>query len=72
MASGNSVPFLNSQYYRTGCGLPIELKEIIKGNYSIGLNYFFKYGCSTTFTSFSDWQFYMENERKLKLLPLNL
>ena len=68
--SGNSLPFLNSQFYREKCGIPLKLKEIIKGNYTIGLNYFFRYGCITTFNMFSDWQFYVDNYKSLKKLPL--
>lgn len=68
--SGNSIPFNNAQFYRTGFGFPIKLKQIIKYNYSIGLNYFFKYGCDTTFTSFADWQWYEDNYKRLKELPL--
>jgi len=70
MASGNSVPFLNSQFYRTGCGLPLKLQELVHYNYSIGLNYFWRYGCSTTFNTFGDWQYYEDNYEDLKKLPL--
>ena len=69
-ASGNSIPLLNSQYYRTSCGLSLKLEQIIKGNYSIGLNYWFKYGCDTTFNSSGDWQFYIDNYKALKNLPM--
>src|SRR4030067_3356298 len=69
-ASGNSIPFLNSQFYHTKCGLSQQLVDIIKSNFSIGLNYFFKYGCDTTFTSFADYQFYEDNYEELKTLPL--
>ena len=71
-ASGNSVPFLNSRYNHNGFknGLEPQLEEIIKGNYSIGINYFFKYGCKTTFDLFNDWQFYLDNSKALKNLPL--
>jgi len=68
--AGNSIPFLNSQFYKSGFGFPIQLKQIIKYNYSIGLNYFYKYGCDTTFTSFADWQWYEDNYKYLKELPL--
>jgi hypothetical protein len=69
-ASGNSIPFLNSSFYKHGSGFPIELERIIKYNYSIGLNYFFKYGVQTTWTSFCDWQFYEDNLEDLKKIPL--
>lgn len=69
-ASGNSVPFLNSQFYRTKCGLPQKLVDIIKGNYSIGLNYWFKYGCTTTFNCSGDWQFYEDNYQDLGKVPM--
>lgn len=70
--SGNSIPFLNSRYYNNhfSHGLDSQLEEIIKGNFSIGLNYFFKYGCDTTFTSFADWQFYEDNIKELEQLQL--
>lgn len=68
--SGNSIPFLNSQYYRTGCGLPLELEQIIKYNYSIGLNYWFQFGCETTFNCSGDWQFYVDNSEELKKLAM--
>ncbi len=71
-AGGNSIPFLNSRYNHNGFkhGLEPQLEEIIKGNYSIGLNYFFKYGCNTTFDMFNDFQFYLDNTKALKHLPL--
>ena len=71
-ASGNSIPFLNSRYNHSGFkhGLEPQLEEIIKGNYSIGLNYFFEYGCKTTFDMFNDFQFYLDNTKALKKLPL--
>ncbi len=71
-ASGNSVPFLNSRYRNNGFkhGLEPKLEEIIKHNYSIGLNYWFKYGCETTFNTSGDWQFYEENTKELKELPM--
>ncbi|MHA1757237.1 MAG: hypothetical protein ACTSVV_10740 [Promethearchaeota archaeon] len=70
--SGNSIPFLNSRYFHNHFkhGLDMNLETIIKGNYSIGLNYFWKYGCPTTFNSFADWQFYKDNHKTLKELPL--
>jgi len=69
-ASGNSVPFLNSQYYRTHCGLPSKLQYTIQNNVSIGLNWFFKYGCRTTFTSWVDWQWYVWTKEQTQSLPL--
>ena len=69
-ASGASLPFLNSQFYRTGVGLPLKLEQIIKHNYSIGLNYFFEYGCETTFNMSADWQFYEDNRIELKKVPM--
>lgn len=69
-ASGNSLPFLNSQFYRLKCGLPMKLEQLIKHNYSIGLNYFWKYGCRTTFNTFGDWQYYEDNHEALGVLPL--
>ena len=70
--SGNSIPFLNSRYNHNGFknGLDLELEEIIKSNYSIGLNYFYKYGCETTFSCSGDWQFYMDNLEDLKNIPM--
>lgn len=70
--SGNSIPFLNSRYFNNHFrhGLDSQLEEIIKGNFSIGLNYWFKYGCDTTFISFADYQFYEDNYEALKSLPL--
>ena len=68
--SGNSIPFLNSQYMRTDCGLPLKLEQIIKHNYSIGLNFWFQFGCKTTFCLSGDFQFYEDNKEKLKNLPL--
>jgi len=60
--SGASVLFTDK--------LDTRLKEIIESNVSIGINYFAKYGCSTTFTLFGDYQFYFENEEWLKDLGL--
>jgi len=70
--SGNSVPFLNSRYNHNGFknGLDPKLESVIKGNYSIGLNNFFQYGCDTTFTSFVDASFYEDNYKALSALPL--
>lgn len=68
--SGNSIPFLNNQYYKTGCGLLSELQQIIKNNYSIGLNYWFQYGCETTLTCSGDWQFYLDNSEELKKVSI--
>ncbi len=68
--AGNSIPFLNSQFYRTGCGLSMKLEQIIKYNYSIGLNFWFKYGCETTFNMSGDWQFYEDNKEALKKVPM--
>ena len=70
--SGNSVPFLNSRYFHNHFdhGLDMRLEELIRGNYSIGLNYFWKYGCPSTFYSFSDWQYYEDNHKALKSLSL--
>lgn len=59
VGSGNSVPFSNEH------GIDPKLAEIIKGNYSIGLNHFFAYG-EATFTSFADPSFYTENYKNLK------
>jgi len=69
-ASGASLPFLNSKFYKDRHGMPLELERIIKHNYSIGLNCFYKYGCATTFNSFADWQFYENNYNDLKNLSL--
>lgn len=68
--SGNSIPFLNSQFYRTGCGLSLKLEQIIKYNYSIGLNYWFQFGCETTFNCSGDFQFYEDNKEVLGKLPM--
>lgn len=72
LASGNSIPFLNSRYFSNGFkhGLETKLETLIKNNYSIGLNYWFKYGCPTTFSSFADWQWYDDNIKALKGVPL--
>ena len=68
--SGASLPFIDEQYKETGCGLPAKLKNIIENNYSIGLNYWFQFGCKTTFNSSGDWQFYEDNKKELEKLPL--
>lgn len=72
LGAGASIPFLNSQHYRTGCGLPLKLEEIIRYNYSIGLNHFFQFGCKTTFVSFVDSGFYEDNYNEISKLPLVL
>lgn len=71
-ASGASVPFLNSRYYNNhfSHGLEPQLESVIKGNYSIGLNWFWKYGCDTTFTSWLDWQLYLWMKEGTKNLGL--
>lgn len=70
--SGNSIPFLNSRYNSNGFkhGLEPKLEQIIKHNYSIGLNFWFKFGCKTTFNLSGDYQFYEDNIEELKKLPL--
>ena len=70
--SGASIPFLNSRYNSNGFkhGLEPKLEEIIKSNYSIGLNFWFQFGCKTTFCLSGDFQFYEDNKEKLKNLPL--
>ena len=70
--SGNSIPFMDGQYRGTGCGLPPKLKYIIENNYSIGLNYWFQFGCETTVNCSGDWQFYEDNREELKKLPIIL
>jgi len=70
--SGNSVPFIDEQYRETSCGLPVKLKHIIENNYCIGLNYWFQFGCETTFNLSGDWQFYDDNREALKKLPMIL
>lgn len=71
-ASGNSIPFLNSRYYNNGFknGIEPRLQWALNRNYSIGMNYFYKYGGKTTFTTSSDWQFYLDNKNTLALLDL--
>ncbi len=70
--SGNSIKFLNSRYNSNGFkhGLEPKLEQIIKSNYSIGLNYWFQFGCETTFNMSGDWQFYLDNSRQLKKVPM--
>ena len=70
--SGNSIPFLNSRYNHNGFkhGLDTKLEEIIKNNYSVGLNFWFKYGCETTFNSSVDWQWYVDNLKDLEKIPM--
>lgn len=70
--SGNSVPFLNTRYNfnRFKHGLEPKLEQIIKSNYSIGLNFWFQFGCPTTFNMSGDWQFYLDNLNELKKLPM--
>jgi len=67
VGSGNSVPFLNSRHFSNGFkhGIEPELEYLIKGNYSIGLNHFFRYG-ECTFTSFVDPSFYTDDYKILK------
>lgn len=69
-ASGNSIPFNDDIYKVVGCGLPDKLVEIIENNYSIGLNYWYKFGCDTTFNCSGDWQFYIDNKKELKDVPM--
>lgn len=71
-ASGASIPFIDKQYKETGCGLPTKIKNIIENNYSIGLNYWFQFGCETTFNYSGDFQFYLDNTRGLKKVPMIL
>lgn len=63
-ASGNSIPFTNEK------GINKKLSNIIENNYSIGLNYWFKYGCETTFNCSVDWQFYYDNFNDIDKIPL--
>lgn len=70
VASGNSVPFDNDLYKSTGMGLPKQLENIIKNNFSIGLNYFFQYGCKTNILSFVDGKFYIDNKAELSNIEL--
>jgi predicted Zn-ribbon and HTH transcriptional regulator len=51
-------------------GIEMGLFDIIPNHYSIGLNYWYKFGCDTTFTSFVDHQFYRDNLNEVKNLPL--
>jgi len=46
--SGNSVPFDNET------GLDNKLIDILHSEYTIGLNYWYKFGCETTFNSWCD------------------
>lgn len=70
--SGNSIPFLNSRYNSNGFkrGIEPKLQWALNRNYSIGMNYFNKYGGQTTFMTSVDWQFYVENYEFLKNLNL--
>lgn len=71
VASGNSIPFNNNVFKNSGNGLPLHLREILENNYSIGMNYFYKYGTpNCTINMFTDWQFYRDNVEELKELPL--
>ena len=70
--SGNSIEFLSSRYNHNGFkhGLEPKLEQIIKSNYAIGLNFWFKYGCETTFNCSGDYQFYLDNLKELKKVPM--
>jgi len=68
--SGASIPFNDDLYKNNGCGLPEQLVPIIQNNYSIGLNYFFQYGCPSTLTTFVDASFYLGNTSWLNKVPL--
>lgn len=63
-ASGASVPFDNEK------GLNKKLVDLLKTEYSMGLNLWYKYGCDTTFNLSCDWQFYRENLEDIKQKPL--
>lgn len=67
---GNSIPFNDEQFKLNGKGLDPKLEEVIKNNYSIGLNSFYKYGCDTTLLCFCDDKFYFSHYEALKKLPL--
>lgn len=62
--SGNSIPFNNEK------GLDNKLKDVLYYEYSIGLNYWYKYGCNTTINSWVDHQWYENNLEEIKDLPL--
>lgn len=65
--SGNSIPFYHTDDKVKNS---FSLRTFISSNYSIGLNYFFKYsGIDTTFTSFVDSAFYKSNLEDLKSVP---
>jgi hypothetical protein len=63
-ASGNSIPFDDKT------GLDKKLVDLLKTEYSIGLNLWYKYACETTIVTWADWQFYKENVEAFKKLPL--
>lgn len=65
LASGNSIPFSDNK-------LDLKLKEIIQNNLSFGLNYFWKWGCSTTLNTFVDSKYYQTNFDDLSKLFLIL
>lgn len=59
-ASGNSVSE----------GINKGLFSCLQSHYSIGLNYWYKFGCETTFNSFCDSKFYIDNVKELSELGL--
>lgn len=70
LGGGASIPFDDNEYKNSGCGFPKELTAIIQNSYSIGLNYFYKYGCPTTLNTFVDAKFYLGDKNDLNSLPL--
>lgn len=69
LGSGASIPFDDDKFQNSGCGLDEQFTSIIRNSYSIGLNYFYKYGCPTTLTTFVDAKFYLGDKRDLSQLP---
>jgi len=69
VGSGASIPFESEKFLAEGNGLAPELSYLISTNYSIGLNSFYKFGCSVTIDFVNDFQFYHGNYESLKSRP---
>lgn len=63
-AAGNSIPFDNEK------GLNVDLKDILQYEYTIGLNYWYKFACKPTWTTWVDWQWYRDNLEDIRDMTL--
>lgn len=61
--SGNSIPFKETR-------LDKRFEKVIKNNFSLGLNYWFKFGCETTANVSVDYQFYLDQHEEMKKIPM--